>query len=134
MTDEALQNLNKHKHVVLEMFDEMDNWPYSQIQIEIRKKLKRMFSKYSTLDTPTRERLDQLIIQHKQYCSKSRNTSYMRQHNTFVLLYINGISLRKVSRGQAINIRTACKDLVAVLDRMMIYLLGFYGIRWDKRS
>lgn len=133
MIDEALQNLNNHKHVILEMFDEMDNWPYAPLQIEIRKGLRRMFLKYNTLDTSNRERLDRLITQHKQYCNKSRNTSYMRQHNTFVLFYINGISLRQVSRMQAINIRTACKDLNAVLDRMIIYLLGFYGIRWDKR-
>lgn len=118
--------------VIAEMFHEMDNWPYAQIQFEVRQKIKRMFSKYSLLDTLSRKRLDKLIIQHMQYCSNSGNTSYVRQHNTFVLHYINGISFRKVSRGQGICFRTVFKDIDAVLDRMMIYLFGFYGVRWDK--
>lgn len=120
--------------IITEMFDEMDSWPYVQIQIEIREKLRRMFLRYSTLDAPTRERLEQLVFKHKQYCSKSGNTSYMRQHNTFVLHYINGISFKKIYREQGIALRTTCKDATAVLDRMMISLLGFYGIRWDKHS
>lgn len=127
-----LRNNDIHQ-VMAEMYDEMDSWPYAQVQIEIKENLRKMFLRYSTLDTQSRERLDKLVIQHKQYCSESSNTTYIRQHNSFVLRYANGLSVKSIARGQAINIRTVCKDLSAVLDRMMIYLLGFYGVRWDKR-
>lgn len=119
--------------VITEMFNEMDNWSYGQIQIEIREKLRRMFLKYNTLESLSRERLDKLVFQHKQYCSNSRNTSHIRQHNTFAIYYINDIPPKRVAVGQGINCRTVFKDLDAVLDRMMIFLLGFYGVRWDRR-
>lgn len=93
-----------------------------------------MFRSYETLEDSQRRRLDQLLICHKEFCLREGNEQYIRQHNSFCFYYINGLSFRKVALGQVLARRTVHKDISAVLDRLLILLLGFYGIRWDMKN
>ena len=118
----------------MEMISELENWPHVAPQMEIKKGLKQMFQKYNTLEESQRRRLDQLLIRHKEYCLREGNEQYIRQHNSFCHHYIGGVSIRNIAREQAITIRAVPKGINAVLDRLLILLLGFYGIRWDVKN
>lgn len=125
---------NNNTQIVMGMISEIENWPHAALQNRIKQNLRKMFQSYHTLKTSQRSRLDQLIIQHKDFCLREGNETITRRHNTFVFHYISGISCKNIASFQEMHYRTVNKDLDYVLDRMMIFLFGFYGIRWDKNS
>jgi len=125
-------SLDYAEQILNEIFEEPEECNYTGQKARIRKSLLKLLGQYETLGASTRAFLDKLLSQHKEYCLKMHNSSWVRQHNSFVLYYIKGMSGRRVAFEQSIQHRTVYKDIDAVLDRMLIFLLGFYGIRWDK--
>ena len=116
------------------MISEIENWPHAALQNRIKQNLRKMFQSYNALKSPQRSRLDQLIIRHRDYCLRESNDQYIREHNSFILHYVNGMSTKNTALSQVLSRRTVYKDIDAVLDRMLVYMLGFYGIRWDAKT
>ena len=130
MNNDAVRILDTGAQAVSNYFDEVESLPYTRLQIEVKNGLKSMFERYKVLNSSTREKIDQLMNGHKDYCIKENKDTFIRQHDVFVLKYVTGLTDREIAQQQNIALRTVYKDIDHVFNYILIMLLGFYGIRW----
>ncbi len=100
--------------------------------ITCRKQLIQLFESYTRLEQgELKTLLEHLVKCDKVLCAKSRNTTYMREHNTFVIRYFskNRPTFMQISIMQNVSLKQVYIDIDKTLDRLMVGAYGIYGLK-----
>ena len=119
---------NEIRQLLIDVFDNPTNNAYKAR----RNHLKQLFESYIGLESPkTKKLLERLIEFDKQYCIKTQNDIFMREHNTFVIRYFSKKqpTFSQTAAMQNIDPRTAYGDVDKTLDRLMIFAYGIDGLK-----
>lgn len=96
-----------------------------------RRQIREIFQKYREREEndPYRSWSERLIKKHAEYCQRYGNEISIRRHNSFVLKYVGGHSDRAIAKKQSIVPRTVEKDVVSVLNDLLVLVYGIDGLR-----
>lgn len=90
--------------------------------------LRGLYEDYSTATQGAKETLNRLLATHASYCKQLGDSELLRKHNTFVLRYVAGRSVKEIARHNKVNVRTVYRDIDGVFENLMILAFGVYGV------
>ena len=119
---------NEIRQLLIDVFDNPTNNAYKAR----RNHLRQLFESYTGLEpNKTKDLLERLVELDKQYCIKTQNDVFMREHNTFVIRYFSKKqpTFSQIAAIQNICSRHAHTDVDKTLDRLMIFAYGIDGLK-----
>ena len=116
------------KGLLIDIFEKLTNNAYKAR----RNHLRQLFESYTGLEpNKIKTLLERLLELDKEYCIKTQNDIFMREHNTFVIRYFSKKQpmFSQIAIMQNISSRQAQFDVDKTLDRLMIFAYGIDGLR-----
>lgn len=114
--------------LLIDIFEQSTNKTYKARKNHLR----QLFESYTGLESnKTKTLLEQLLEFDKEYCIKTQNDVFMREHNTFVIRYFSKKQpmFSQIAIMQNISSRQAQFDVDKTLDRLMIFAYGIDGLK-----
>ena len=115
-------------NLLIDIFEKPTNNAYKAR----RNHLRQLFESYTGLEpNKTKTLLERLLELDKEYCIKTQNDIFMREHNTFVIRYFlkKQPMFSQIAIMQNISSRQAQFDVDKTLDRLMIFAYGIDGLK-----
>lgn len=115
-------------NLLIDIFEQPTNNAYKAR----RNHLRQLFESYTGLEpNKTKTLLERLLELDKEYCIKTQNDVFMREHNTFVIRYFSKKQpmFSQIAIMQNISSRQAQFDVDKTLDRLMIFAYGIDGLK-----
>lgn len=115
-------------NLLIDIFEQPTNNAYKAR----RNHLRQLFESYTGLEpNKTKTLLERLLELDKEYCIKTQNDIFMREHNTFVIRYFSKKQpmFSQIAIMQNISSRQAQFDVDKTLDRLMIFAYGIDGLK-----
>ena len=114
--------------LLIDIFEQSTNKTYKARKNHLR----QLIESYTGLESnKTKTLLEQLLEFDKEYCIKTQNDVFMREHNTFVIRYFSKKQpmFSQIAIMQNISSRQAQFDVDKTLDRLMIFAYGIDGLK-----
>lgn len=116
--------------MVKEFFDEYETREYAEKYYERLAWLRELFKGYPTATSRVQAWLREILELHGKLCFTEES---QRRHNTFILIYVAGMTAREVGRMQAVSESMAWRYVKRVLEDMMLLVFGVEGLKPPER-
>lgn len=111
-----------------QFFDWYDSAEYVAAYNARREALRELFSRYQTATGKDKDFMNWLLSANASYSRQYSKAEMQRKHNTFVLRFVAGLSVKEIARHHNVSTGTVHRDIAAVLDNMMVFAFGVDGI------